>query len=571
MASHGKPHPFARRIVAVVLPQLLCELALEKQGEDPAESNASKPLAVIFREEGTESSEELLGQKPIAQVNESAKRCGVHKGQTLAEAHALVSGLTVVSISSSAVTAALGRVAELAQGFALTVAVSEPDTLWLDISGVAHLMGGEQSLCEELACSVRSLGHRVRVAASCGPLLAQAFARWLSPSGRGEVVFSVPSSETVLRFGELPIQALPVTPLEVAWLSRVGLFRVGDLNHLPKVAAAARLGESASKVLALCEGRDERPLVPYQPPAVLQEQLEWETSLTGMEPLLFAAKKMTARLSARLQGRGMAAQSLSLQLEYDKSIAALRGKPQRLALRFALAAPLWRDSELLRVLRPRLEQTQLAAPFVSVSLSVPEITAAVARQLDLSRGAARVGSDLSKGPEVLPVLLAELGSDVGPEHVGCLKVQDSHRLEAQSKLGAVQLEGPEGRSGRRGSRSGRGRTVAKKKRQKLSRGEAAPRLLSRSLSLSAGPTRLLHPPVCVESLDPGASVILGSHFYTVERVAFEQRLDLVEWWTESSTSRDYVRLWLRGSRGGIEALGYMDRVSGRRFVQGIYD
>lgn len=556
-----------RRIVALVLPDLLCELALEGLSALGVKSSGSNSpaLAVVLSEpvEGVP----IAATQRLDQVNEKAQRCGVRAGQTLAEARAFLSGLVVVELHPEKLELALGRVAEIALGFGTTVSIKAPDTVWVDITGAAHLVGGEQNLCEELASRVRELRHRVRVAAAAGPLLARAFARWLNPSRRGEAVFVVPSHESVRCFAELPIQALPVEPTEVAWLARVGLFRVGDLSHLPKKAAASRLGEDAARVLELCAGHDVTPLVIYDPPVSLTEELSWESPLSGVEPLLFAVRRLSARLSARLQGRGMAAQQLELKLEHDRSIARLREQPPTVTLSFSLAAPLWRDSELVRVLRARLEQTQMRAPLLGVQLSAPVLTPVHGQQLNLSRGAASIGSDAARGPEILPVLLAELGADIGPQRVGCLCVQDSHRPETQSQLGPVSVSGSVSGS------SGRARP-GKRKSKIAKQARPAPRWLDRALQLQNGPTptRLLEPPVPIASLSPGTSFALGNHFFTIEGVNFEQRLELVEWWgSDKPISRDYVRVWLRGTRGGLEALAYIDRVSGRKFLQGIYD
>ena len=202
----------------MVLPDLLCELALEglagsaasAPGSNSPASPPSPALAVVLAEpiEGVP----VAAIQRLDQVSAKAQRCGVRAGQTLAEARALLAGLAVVELHPDKVELALGRVAEVALAFGTTVSINAPDTVWVDITGAAHLAGGEQTLCEELASRVREMGYRVRVAVATGPLLARAFARWLNPRRRGEAVFVVPGHESVRCFAELPIQALPVGP-----------------------------------------------------------------------------------------------------------------------------------------------------------------------------------------------------------------------------------------------------------------------------------------------------------------------------------------------------------------------
>ena len=56
-------------------------------------------------------------------------------------------------------------------------------------------------------------------------------------------------------------------------------------------------------------------------------------------------------------------------------------------------------------------------------------------------------------------------------------------------------------------------------------------------------------------------------------LAVERRLAGIEWWAKTplGVSRDYWRLWLQGASGGCEALAFVDRKTGQRYLQAIYD
>jgi hypothetical protein len=71
-------------------------------------------------------------------------------------------------------------------------------------------------------------------------------------------------------------------------------------------------------------------------------------------------------------------------------------------------------------------------------------------------------------------------------------------------------------------------------------------------------------------ISAGSTLVLGHTLYTIERLRFEQRLDAVEWWSRP-VARDYLRLWLQSETGGMEALVYVERPSGRRFLQAVGD
>lgn len=411
----------------------------------------------------------------------------------------------------------------------------------------------EEVLAAELASTVRGMGHAVRVAVSSGPRLARAFARWSSvaATAHGErSVRVVPGAQTAAAFSELPLVALPLDAERAAWFARLGVLTVGDLAELPRTAAASRLGPAASDVLELCAGRDAAPLVSYTLPSCPVEETSWDDPLSGIQPLLFVLRGLAARLSARLAGRGEAAQTLELVILYDHSIARLRGAPPELRLHFALASPLWRESELRRVVVSRLERTRLGAPTLGLRLEAPAVVRALGRQLDLSRvaGGVLVGA---RGLESLPVLLAELGADIGPSELGVLSLRDAHRPEAKSVLVPARLE-----------------NEPHPRLKKARRRDAAPL----AASLPRAPTRLLPRPVPLDApLAQGALVSIEQRLYSIEKVEFEHRLSAVEWWSPAPVARDYLRLWLASPEGGFEALAFVDRNTGKRYLHAVAD
>jgi protein ImuB len=565
----------SRRIAAVVLPELLCELARASfalSGKKPL------PLGVVMTERLTEQpsandlqrngeDENDVDREPLKAtalldaVSESAQRYGVRQGQSIAEACAVISNLCVREVKRREVLKELGRIAEVALGYGATVSLEAPDTVWVDISGSAHLFGGEAVLASELAASVRALGHVVRVAVASGPILARAFARWSPPSPNGATsergVVVVPGAHTAARLTELPITALPIVGDHASWFVRVGVITVGDLAALPRAATATRLGDGASQVLDLCEGRDSTPLAAYHPPRTLVEEASFEEPVDGVEPLAFVLRGLAARLSARLAGRGEAAQALRLVVLCDRSVARLRGASDRLELDFDLATPLWREEELRRVVASRLERARLEAPSVGLRLEAPHITEAASRQLDLSRVAA--GLTGSPGVEVLPVLVAELTADVGRRNVGLLRVVDAHRPEKKSELVATGLKKATTRPSTRSS----AQTLTRRSLRKT---------LPRPTPWVRAPTRLLPKPVPFEAaIRRGATLSIDRRLYTIEHVVFEHRLEGVEWWTKETATRDYLRVILRSNEGLVEALVYVDRQNGRRFLHAVAD
>jgi protein ImuB len=571
-----------RRVLALVLPDLLVELAQRQRLLQTPElqAEAPKPLGVVLVDEPEKAppqqlslsvggkplapEQELPASEPLAAVNREAERFGVRAQQTIAQASALVAQILVAKVKRVEVERALGGLAEVALGYGATVALSAPDTVWVDITGSSHLFGGEEALAQDLAERVRELGHRVKVAVSAGPELARAFARWAAPprrkegSGAGAVVVIAPS-RTPLAAADLPLHALPLGPDNLGYLTRLGLLTWGELARQPRSAHAPRLGKEAARVLELCSGEDNAPLVPYTPPRILEEESTWDDAVAGTEPLGFVLRGLSSRMSARLCARGEAAEVLDVTLLHDPVIARFRGVPAQTLLHFKLSQPLHREAELRRIVASRLERLKLGAPSVGMRLTVPRLGPIVARQLSLSE---LMAGDTASGEEELPLVLAELSADIGEENVGVLGLVDAHRPEAQSRLAAAL---PEPTHAKRRSKKGRAEPSAT---PKSSLRKTEPPIWSR---LPSPPTRLLPNPVELSAvISAGSTLVLGHTIYTIERLRFEQRLDAVEWWSRP-VARDYLRLWLQSESGGLEALVYVDRHSGRRFLQAVGD
>jgi protein ImuB len=547
-----------RRIVALVLPALLCELA---EPRALSQKPRNFPLGVVLSEgpereaqaeqaEAPSSSDEILATSLLSAVNDSAQRLGVRVGQTLTEGRALASRLVVRRVSRQSVEQALGRVAEIALAFGATVSFAAPDTVWVDVSGAAHLFGGEAGLLLELVGRVREAGHRVRAALASGPLLARAFARYGDLGKAGYVL--VPAVRSELSLASLPVRALELPTELERWLIRLGVLTLAELRELPKSALSARLAEHAAKVLDFVAGRDATPLTPYTPPRVLFEETSWDDPSAGSEPLLFVLRGLSSRLSARLSGRGEAARALTLEIVADPALARFRGVPRTTKLEFALPKPLWKAEELNRIVASKLERVELGAPSLGLRLEVTELTEAQPRQLELGLW----GASTSEALDELPIVLAELAADLGEGQVGVLRAVDSHRPELASELvPALRGVGRAANSKKRTRRLQSLRVVAP---------EGGEQLVHRL-------KRLLPEPIPIEApLRLGATLALERRLYTIESLRFEQRLEAVEWWT-GPVNRDYVRVGLRGADGVLEGLVYVDRESGKRYWQGVAD
>ena len=138
----------ARRILSVWFPRLGAERLLRR-----APPAGDAPFAVV-RETGQ--------MQVISSVSETAQAAGVYVGQPLRDAHAMCGTLMTRLQNPQAEAAFLRSLTRWAGRFSPWVATEEPDALTLDISGCAHLFGGEAALVQEMVTAAANLGLTAR-------------------------------------------------------------------------------------------------------------------------------------------------------------------------------------------------------------------------------------------------------------------------------------------------------------------------------------------------------------------------------------------------------------------------
>ena len=196
-----------KRIATILLPDLACELARQREDLD------GRPFAITVDDNG-ESVADVDSGAILDAVDSLAWRYGARPGQSAAEAMAFVGNLHVVRLPLADVAHALASVAELALSYGTVASIADGtsisdgtatrddrrrtypggggagpfDTVWLDVTGCARLVGGEDLLCAELSERVAALGHRSRVAVAPGPRIGRAVACWHRPSEKRRTI-----------------------------------------------------------------------------------------------------------------------------------------------------------------------------------------------------------------------------------------------------------------------------------------------------------------------------------------------------------------------------------------------
>ncbi|MCP3731531.1 DNA polymerase Y family protein [Sphingomonas sp. MG17] len=252
---------------------------------------------------------ERTGQREvITSACPHARSLGLVPGMAAAHARALVGDLDVRDAERDADRAWIDRLAlHAVRYWTPGASVSGDDGLWLDLTGTAHLFGGEERFCRKLLRFLGRLGFTANVAVAGTMGAAHALARY----GGGRIALLAPGREAE-RLAMLPIAALRLEHAALVAAGRFGLERIGDLYPMPRGPLARRLGMSTVTRLDQVLGRAAEPLVPVVPfeaPEVTRRLLE---PIGTPESIAQVIADLIGDLVPLLQQRGLGVRSAVL-------------------------------------------------------------------------------------------------------------------------------------------------------------------------------------------------------------------------------------------------------------------
>ena len=342
----------------------------------------------------------------LTALNDAAARLGLKPGMPLADVRAMHPRIAVIEADAEADQCLLETIADWADRYTPLIGLDPPDGLLFDITGCAHLFGGEAAMARDLVARLARLGFRARVAVADTVGCAWGVARY----GDTGVVARGDTQAAML---PLPVSALRIEPEMAAALSRMGLKCVADLVMRPRAPFAARFGDGLLRRLDQALGQAEEPITPRQPlPAAMAER-RFPDPIAREDDVLGTVEQLAYELGRVLERRGEGARLIALAL------FRADGKVHRLEI--GTGAPL-RDAPRVR----KLFEDRLAALGDACDpgfgFDMVRLSALVTERSDpVQSGIA--GSDSS---EQLAHLIDRLGAWFGLRRVTRQVAQDTH-------------------------------------------------------------------------------------------------------------------------------------------------
>lgn len=284
--------------------------------------------------------EKEQGALRIAALDASAARLGITIGMTLTETRTLMPNLAAAEANRQADAEALRTCAELCAMFTPLVAIDRMDGLMLDITGCAHLFGGEAALLQRTRHKIARMGFTSSAAIAGTPDAARAFARFARNT------ISAPGQDEALAH-TLPITALAQEHNTTVALSRAGFRTLGDLAKRPSSLLAARFGEGLVVTLQRILGREDIRITPLRALPECMAERHFPEPLVLMDSLLGALERLVQDIAGALERRGEGGRV------FEASVFRTDGTVRRLEIETAQATR--NTAALLRLVELKIE------------------------------------------------------------------------------------------------------------------------------------------------------------------------------------------------------------------------
>ncbi len=260
----------------------------------------------------------------LTAVNGPSQGEGLSPGMGLADARAISPHLLTAPADPAEDARALAGLARWSGRYSPHLNVDGPDGLWLDLTGIPHLFGGEDSLLAHMAMRLEALSFTARLALA--PTLGGAHA--LARFGRASLTI-VPEGRIRSALAPLPVEALRLAPSVASLLRRLGLKRIGQLYDLPRSSLERRFHsrDAAEAVLLRLDqalGQKEEPRTPRRPAPLHVASLSFPEPLVSADGVAAALVHLAATLYETLARARVGAKRVRLALyRADGSLAEI--------------------------------------------------------------------------------------------------------------------------------------------------------------------------------------------------------------------------------------------------------
>ena len=378
----------------------------------------SNPLAIVTA---------IHGGQRIAAANEAARAAGIAPGISLADARALFPALKVRQTAPEADRKALDKLATACERYTPWTAIDpqggylggDSGGLWLDITGCAHLYGGEESLLQDLLNRLQGVGYSAQAGLADTPGAAWALARFGGARFGDQTISIAPPHRHKDHIAPLPMAGLRLDGTTIDGLASMGLRRIGDLYTMPRGPLASRFGGQALRRLDQATGETEEPLSPRRPPPAYISRRNFAEPIGRAEDIAATLDSLLEELCRNLGEHNQGVRQLAL------TVYRVDNTTTRIPI--GVSRPVRDPVHLMRLFRDELTTIDAGFGIEVMVLAAQEINPLAARQIETEASVSQ------ESTENAARLVDRLTGRLGSGNVTRIKPVASHLPERASR------------------------------------------------------------------------------------------------------------------------------------------
>ena len=264
----------------------------------------------------------------------------------------------------------LERLCDWCSRYTPLAALDCADGLMLDISGVAHLFGGEAALVADCLTRLAAQGITVLAGVAGNPRAASALARF----SRQKIAPEILSDKAFAKlFHDLPLAALGLDDKTVSDMARAGLRRIGDIALRPRAPITARFGPVPMAGLDALKGLERASIAPrFAAPDFCAER-RFASPVQTLEAIEATLRRLADDLVVLLERQAKGARRIEL------SLYRVDGDVRR--IRVGASRPLNEARAIARLFAERLASPQEEAIDAGFGVDLMRLSCLVAEPL----------------------------------------------------------------------------------------------------------------------------------------------------------------------------------------------
>ncbi|RLK08045.1 Y-family DNA polymerase [Ruegeria conchae] len=391
-----------RRIVSLWFPRLASDRALRLRPVDG-------PFVLTLKQNNANR---------VYCLNTQAQRQGLHCGMPYSDARAFCPDLQSHPADPQGDQRFLHALRRWATRYCPWVGLEGEDGLVLDITGSAHLAGGEEMMLTDMRRRLARAGLAVQI--GLAPTRGAAWA--LAHYGEG-----VATQDTLKAIRALPVAALRLDEDTSVALQRLGLRRISELAQTPRAPLTRRFGPEVLMRLDQALGDQPEQITPLADPPHYGVRMTLPEPIGLLSDMMAGAERLLERLCDKLKAQEMGARKLCITLR------RVDQDHQQVELR--LARPLRDPYRILPLFERGLTEVDAGFGVDQLRLEATLVEPLPVRQI--SRAA-------SRGKDQLDDLITRIGTRIGLDQIHRLLPAQSHIPERSFIISPAAYSDPAG-------------------------------------------------------------------------------------------------------------------------------